>query len=336
MFRFENPFWSILFIAVPIIIVVFISFINWRKKRIQRLGNPATIQHQIQGIKVGRHTTKFILIIICICFTIMGLINIQQNDATETVNRKGIDLIFALDVSKSMLAEDVKPNRLAKAKQLMNAIINKMHDNRIGLVVFAGKSYLQVPITIDYSAAKMLIDATDPSLIPSQGTALADAINLSNESFASSNKKFKTIILITDGEDHEQDALTAAKKAYEEGTIIYTVGIGSKEGVTLTDPTTQQAKLDEKGQPIITKLNEQILKDIAQEGHGKFFSLGNTNETAQALLKSIDKMEKDDLGSTQLKNYKHYFPYLALIAFILFIIDWALPYGVNSLKNKLS
>ena len=335
MYRFEhNEFWWLL-LVIPIIVTVFIIFIQWRNKSISKLGNTATISSQINGVKIGRHTTKFILIITSILFAIIGLMNLRKSDSESTIERKGIDLIFALDVSKSMLAEDSKPNRLEKAKQLINAIINKMNNNRIGLVVFAGYSYLQVPITIDYGAAKMLLDATNPSLIPTQGTVLSEAIELSTESFTNTNQKHKAIILISDGEDHEEDAVKAAQKANKEGAIIYTIGIGSAEGTTLLDEATQEPKTDVNGQPIITKLNEQILKDVAHSANGKYIHLGNINDAANAIIRQLNSIEKDNYGALSINNYKSYYYYFVWIAFILFVLEWSLPYGIKKINSTL-
>src|SRR5690606_18655431 len=194
------------------------------------------------------------LAMVCV---ILGLANLREPKGALQAERKGIDVMIALDVSKSMLATDVQPNRLEKAKQLILSLTDDLKDNRMGLVIFAGRAYLQMPVTTDFSAIKMMLQTVSPESVPSQGTVLADAIEMADESFSQKEKMFKTLILISDGEDHDERALAAAEKAAEHGVMIHTVGIGSPEGATLTDAQTGQPRLDKEGHQVISKLNEE-------------------------------------------------------------------------------
>lgn len=333
MFRFQHIEYLWLLLLIPVVILIYTAYLQWRRSRIRRLGDPALVKNLLSGRINGRVTTKFVLVSLALLCTILGLANLQMGAQTEKAERKGVDVFFALDVSKSMLARDIQPDRLSRAKMLIAGMMDKMKNDRVGLVVFAGKSYLQVPLTIDYSAARMLLETVKPDLIPTQGTVLSEAINLATESFSQKEKKHKAIVLISDGEDHDEQALDAAKKAADQGVIIYTVGIGSPQGSTIIDPETGEPKLDENGNPVITKLNEEELKSLAKESGGTYRLLGNTNQVADYLVDLIDNMEGKNMGMVLFTDYSSYFQYFLGAALLFLIADWMLP-AAATLKKK--
>lgn len=335
MFRFQHieALWALL--LIPLAIILYIAYLRWRRARLRKLGDPALTRHLLAGRINGRSTTRFVLITAAMGLAIVGLANLQQGAQTEKAQRKGVDVIFALDVSRSMLAKDVQPDRLTRAKQLITRMMDKMTNDRVGLVVFAGKSYLQVPLTIDYSAAKMLLETVNPDMIPTQGTVLAEAIQLADESFSQKEKKYKTIVLISDGEDHDEKALDAARKAAEQGAVIHTIGIGSPQGAPIFDAATGQQKVDENGQPVITKLNEDELKSLSSATGGSYTLLSNTSKAADDLVGRIDEMEGKNYGSVLFTDYISYFQYFIAAALLLMIAEWLLP-AAATLKKQWS
>jgi len=318
---------------IPVVVVLYLLYLRWRKAKINKLGDPKLLKHLVKGRIAGRSTTRFVLLTIALFFSIVGLANLQRGAQTEKAERKGVDVFFALDVSKSMLAKDVQPDRLTRAKQLVESMMNQMVNDRVGLVVFAGKAYLQVPLTIDYSASKMLLGTVSPDIIPTQGTVLGDAIDLANTSFSQKERKYKSIILISDGEDHDERALDAAKEAAKEGVIIHTIGIGSPQGSTIFDPETGSPKLDENGQPVVTKLNEDELKSIAAATGGTYTYLTNTKSAADKLMSLVDSMEEKSFGSVLFTDYNSYFQYFIAAALLLIIAEWIIP-AASLLKKQ--
>jgi len=325
MIRFQHVEYLWLLLLLPIAVIIYISFLNWRKHKIKKIGDPELVKPLFKGRIAGRNTTRFVLLMLAMICGIIGMANLQAGGQVETTERKGLDIVFALDVSNSMLAKDIKPDRISSAKQLIYNMLDKMKGDRTGLVVFAGKSYLQVPLTIDYSAMKMILSSVNPGMIPSQGTVLADAIQLSNQSFKENETKHKVIVLISDGEDHDSKAESAAKDAKDKGAIIYTVGIGSPQGSTIFDATTGKDKVDINGETVITKLNEAELQNIAETSGGGYLRLTNVNSATETLIAEIGKMETKKLGELEYKNYKSYFQYFIGCGVIFLIIGWLLP-----------
>src|SRR5690606_26082217 len=209
-----------------------------------------------------------VLLALGLMAAVIGWGNLQMGARTEKMERKGVDVVIALDVSRSMLAKDIQPDRLTRSKQLITRMLDKMKHDRVGLVIFAGHAYLQVPLTVDYNALKMLLQSVRPELIPTQGTVIGDAIDLSVKSFSQKEKKFKALVVISDGEDHDQNAIAKTKDAAASGIIVHTVGVGSPQGSTLYDPQTHSVKLDAQGTPVISRLNEEALQTIAVAGKG--------------------------------------------------------------------
>lgn len=325
MMRFQHISHLIGLGLIPLFIVLFVLAVIWRKKKLRSFGDERLVDTQILGFIPGRNTTRFVLMALAFAILVIGWANLQMGARTEKVQRKGVDIIIALDVSKSMLARDIQPNRLVRAQQLIQSMIDKMGSDRVGLVVFAGRAYLQVPLTIDYSAMKMMLSNVSPDMVPTQGTVISDAVDLAMKSFSQKEKKYKSLVIISDGEDHDELAVEKVKEAAEAGVVVHTVGIGSPQGTTIFDPATKSIKLNDNGDPVISRLNEQALSDIASAGRGRYVYLRNTDNAAETLIDEISGMEQKSLGSVVFTDFKSYFQYFLAIAFLLLVAEWLLP-----------
>lgn len=334
MLRFQHISYLFALGALPVLIVIFLWMLYWRRNKLKKLGEERLVNEQILGFIPGRNALRFILLCIAFSCIVIGWANLQTSDKTEKVQRKGVDVVIALDISKSMLARDIQPDRLTRAKQLITRMIDKMQNDRVALVVFAGRSYLQVPLTVDYSAVKMMLQSVTPDIAPTQGTVIGDAIDMSLQSFSRKEKKYKSLIIISDGEDHDEHALEKAREAADQGVIVHTVGIGSPQGTTLYDPDTKAVKLDENGNPVISKLNEDELRSIAAAGHGTYSLLNNTDEVAGKLMDELSGMEQKSLGAVVFTDYTSYFQYFLIVGFAILIIEWLLPGASKKTRLK--
>lgn len=340
MLRYENSEWLLLLIVVPIIIALFILAIRWRKKAIDKFGESHMVFKLMPMASFRKLRLKLFLFCLSIIFIIIGLANPQIGSKMEEVKREGIDLMIAIDLSNSMLAEDLQPNRLMRAKQSISRLIDRLDGDRIGLVVFAGDAYVQLPITTDYSAAKLFLSTINTNIVPTQGTAIGKAIELSINSFDVSNDQNKAIIIITDGENHEDDAIQKAKEAEDMGIFVHTIGMGSAEGGPIPiknrygNITSYQK--DKSGNTVITKLNEEMLKEIATNGGGSYIRANSTQSSLDALFKEINKMEKKEIGSKVFTDYKDRFQWFLGIALLLLIIESLLRNTKNKWSNKIN
>lgn len=327
MLRFQHISHLLALGLIPVFIILFVMMLYWRKNKLKRLGDEQLVSQQLLGFIPGRNTLKFVIATLAFAVIVIGWANLQMGAKTEKVQRKGVDVIVALDVSKSMLARDIQPDRLTRAKQLVMSMMDKMSSDRVGLIVFAGRSYLQVPLTIDYSAMKMMLQNVKPDLVPTQGTVISDAVDLAMKSFSQKEKKYKSLVIISDGEDHDENAVEKVKAAAETGVVVHTVGIGSPQGTTIFDPATNSIKLDENGDPVISKLNQDELRSIASAGRGTYTYLRNTDDAAEKLVGEIDGMEQKSLGAVVFTDFSSYFQYFLAIGFVLLLIEWLLPAG---------
>lgn len=334
MFRFQEADYLYALGAIPLLVALFTYIIYWRRKKVKKLGDERLVESQLLGYIPGRSATRFITLTVALAIIIVGWANLQAGDKLEKVQRKGVDVVIALDVSKSMLANDIQPNRLTRAKQLIMSLTDKMQNDRVALIVFAGRSYLQLPLTVDYSAMRMMVQNVSPDMVPAQGTVIGDAVEMAQQSFSQTERKYKSLILISDGEDHDEKATEKVKEAAENGVVVHTVGIGSPQGTTLYDPETRSVKLDDKGQPVISRLNEEELRKLAMAGHGTYSLLQNTNDVAEKLTGSLQGMEQKNLGSVEYSDYTSYFQYFLLAGFIVLVAEWLLPGAKAINKNK--
>lgn len=327
--RFENPQLLYLLWGVPLLLTFFIWAVKYKKTLLKRFGNLEIIEKLMHNYSSGRRNLKIILLLLSYAFFCVALANPQIGTKLEEVTREGVDVIVALDVSQSMLAEDIKPNRLEKAKHEVGKLIDILEGDRIGLVAFAGIPHVQCPLTLDYSAAKLFLTIIDTDIIPQPGTAIGAALKTSIKAFNTEERKYKVLILITDGEDHETDPLEAAKEAEQQGVIIYTVGIGSPQGVPIPqyDSYGNQSgfKKDRQGNVITTKLDVVTLQKIAYQTGGKYFLASTGEGELQEIYNEISALEERELVSRQFSQYEDRFQIFLLIGLILLCIEVIIP-----------
>ena len=322
---FQHPEYFIGFIAIPLLVFLFSRLIGWKKKMLTRIGDPSLVTQLVKSFSARKFLLKFILIMAAVFFLVAGMANLRAKGNAENISRQGVDVMIVLDVSKSMLAQDVKPSRLDKAKQLLYRLIDRLQNDRVGLILFAGRSYMQMPLTTDHGAAKLYISEAGPDAVSTQGTIFSEALNMANSSFNRNEHKYKAIVLISDGEDHDPDGLKTAKHLADDGVMINTVGIGSPEGSQIIDPETREAKKDDKGNTVISKLNEQELTGISDATNGIYIHLENLEDATITLTQRLDSIEKRALSDNEFINYKNYFPWFIGLAGILLILELFIP-----------
>ncbi|OQX79743.1 MAG: hypothetical protein B6D61_03050 [Bacteroidetes bacterium 4484_249] len=324
MFRFEHTDFLYALLLIPALTALFIWVLIWKKKALGRYGDWGILQRLLPGISRSRVVVKFILLMIAYTFLIIGIANPQIGSKLIEGERKGIDIMIALDVSNSMLAEDIKPNRLTRAKQAISKLIDKLGNDRIGIVVFAGNAYIQLPITTDYSAAKMFLTTINTRIVPTQGTAIGKAIEMAAGSFDDETHS-RAIIIITDGENHEDDAIKAAKKAAENNIKVFTVGMGLPDGAPIPayDKYNRKTgyKKDRQGTTVVTKLNEPALQQIASAGKGSYVRANNTQSGLKKVFEEINKLEKTEFESKMFSDYEDRFQYFIAVSLIFLLIE---------------
>lgn len=340
MFRFEHTYFLYFLLLIPFLVLLYIIIIKKKTKEISKFGDIHVISQLMPNVSNIRPAFKFSLLLLALVFLIVGMSNPQIGSKVEKVKRSGVDLVIALDVSNSMLAEDIKPNRLERAKQAIMKLIDKLEEDRIGVVVFAGKAYTQLPITSDYGAAKLFVSTVKTNMIPTQGTSIGAAIELADKSFDFTKPgKNKAIIIITDGENHEDDAVAAAKNEAKKGVIVHTLGMGLPDGVPI--PLYEDGKLtgykkDQEDKTVMTKLNETMLQQIAAAGGGIYVRANNTEVGLNVIMKEIAKMEKKDFESKLFSNYRDHFYYFLELALLLLIIELLLFETKSKLMSKVN
>lgn len=318
-FQYTYLLW--LLVLLPVIIGIYFYARQKRKVAFKKMGDPLLVKELTANFNTSSPYKKFLLLFFAMALIILSLANFRSPKGSEKITRNGIDVMIALDVSNSMLAQDITPNRLERAKQLLNKLIDKLDNDRIGIVVFAGKAYLQMPLTGDHSAAKMYLSAATPQTIPTQGTVISEALKMCYSSFNSKEKKYKAVVLISDGEDHEENALKVAEEMAQQGVVINTIGMGTPEGAPIMDPVTNELKKDEQGITVITKLNEQALADVAKKGNGDYKLFTNTDAVVNALYTNLSTMDKRTVNDDSLVNYKSWFQILLGAALIFLILE---------------
>jgi Ca-activated chloride channel family protein len=322
MVHFQHIEYLLALALVPLMILLYIFVLRSKKNTVKKIGDPALVNQLIKDYSPTKFLVKFVLIATAFVAGIIALANPRMPKGITMVNRSGIDVMIALDVSKSMLADDIKPNRLERAKQFIERLIDKLPDDRIGIVVFAGRAYLQMPLTTDHSAAKMYLSSATPDVVPTQGTVIGDALKMCYASFNTKEKKYKAVVLVSDGEDHDKTAEKITKAMAEEGVMINTVGIGSPEGTTIIDPATGVTKTDAEGRPVITKLNEKELQSIATNGNGLYELFTNTDEVVDGIDKQLKRMGQHSITENSLVNFKNFFPWLLGLSLILLVAEF--------------
>lgn len=323
MLRFEHIEYLYLLLAIPFFIFLFVWVLTHRKKLWQQWGDMALVKQLAPQQSTGKMWFKFVIYNLTFILLVIGLANPQIGSKMQKMDRKGIDLVIALDVSNSMLAQDIKPNRLARAKRAISKLVDKLQGDRIGIVVFAGRAYTQLPITSDYSAAKLFVNTIDTDIVPTQGTSIEQAIDLSLSAFQE-NKHEKAIVIITDGEDHEDSPIAATERAVAEGVKVYTIGIGLPEGAPIPVYSGNRQvgfKKDLDGKTIVTKLDESTLQQIAAAGQGVYVRANNTTAGLQQVFKRINEMEKKKYESRVFSDYEDRFQIFLALAFIIIVLE---------------
>ena len=335
MFRFANPEFLYLLFILPVLLAVYVYAYLQKRKAIKRLGNPEILSQLMPEVSPKRQFLKFWFIFGAVAAIIFVIAGPQFGSKLETVKRQGVEIMVCLDVSNSMLAEDVSPNRLEKSKQMLSKLTDGFTDDKVGLIVFAGDAFTQLPITSDYISAKMFLTSINPSMVSAQGTSIGAAINLAARSFTPNETSDKTIVLITDGENHEDDAIGAASAAAEKGIHVNIVGIGLPKGGPIPLQGTNNYMKDKDGNVVITMLNEQMCQEIAAAGKGMYVRADNTNSALKALQKEIDKMKKSELDSKVYSEYDEQFQLVAWIALFLLIVELLIFDRKNRIFRKV-
>lgn len=321
MFRFAHPEFLYLLFVLPVLVLYYVYTSLQKRKAIKRYGNPQLLAELMPDVSVKRQHLKFAFSFAAIAVMIFVIAGPQFGTKLETVKRQGVEIMVCLDVSNSMLAQDVSPNRLEKAKQMLSKLTDGFTDDKVGMIVFAGDAFTQLPITSDYISAKMFLSSISPSMVSTQGTAIGAALNLAARSFTPNETSDKTIIVITDGENHEDDAVGAAKAAAEKGIHVNIVGIGDPKGSPISIDGTNNFMKDNEGNVVVTKLNEQMCQEIAAAGNGMYVRADNTNSALKALQKEVEKMNKTEMDSKVYSEYDEQFQSLAWLALILLIVE---------------
>ncbi len=324
LFRFANPEYLYLLLLLPVMILLFIVNEIRKRRARRRLGEERLVGSLMPEMSDSRSAVKFIILLLAVLAGIIMLSRPQFGSKIEDVKKQGVEVIIALDVSNSMLSEDIQPDRLTRAKQAISRLVDNLSNDKIGLIVFAGDAYTQIPITTDYVSAKMFLSTISPEMVPKQGTAIGAAIKLGMRSFSPGEGQSKALIIITDGENHEDDPVAAAEEAAKAGIVIHTIGIGSAEGVPV--PVTINGRKDylkdANGNTVISRLDEDILKRIAITGNGSYVRANNTNIGLDQIYADIRKMKKQELESTQYTEYNDQFQVFAAMALFLLVAEF--------------
>lgn len=330
IFRFENPDFLYALLIIPVLLIVWFLLIKLQKKSWAKFGDIELIKKLMPNLSYRRKNWRFIIFLTAIISLVFALANPQIGSKLEKVKRKGIDMIIAIDISNSMLAEDIKPNRLIRSKRAISKLVDNLQGDRIGIIVFAGSAYTQLPITTDYSAAKMFLSTVSTDYISTQGTSIAAAIDMGRQIFETEVKneknqdRNKAIIVITDGEDHEEGAIEQASDAKNEGIKVYTIGMGTQKGAPIPSMRNGRRigyKKDKDGHTVISKFNENLLQEIADKGDGIFVRANNSKTGLKLILDEINMLNKTEIETQTFKDYESRFQIFAAISILLLIIE---------------
>lgn len=335
MFRFEEPAYLYLLFLLPVLVAFYLYSNYRRRKAIRTFGDPVLLKQLMPDVSKYRPDVKFWLVFAAVTLFVFLLARPQFGSRLETVKRSGVEIMIAIDISNSMLAQDVQPSRLAKAKQLVSRLVDELENDKIGVIVFAGDAFTQLPITSDYISAKMFLDAINPSLISKQGTAIGAAISLANRSFTPQEGIGRAIIVITDGENHEGGTVEAAKAAADKGIQVSVLGIGSPDGSPIPVPGTNEFRKDREGNVIITRLNETMCQEIAKTGNGIYVRVDNSNAAQRAIVQEVNKLAKADVETKVYTEYDEQFQVIAWIILLLLLVEMLILERRNPLLKNI-
>ena len=324
MFQLEEKIWFWTLLVIPVLVLFFLLLLLWKKQTQKRFANATLLKRLSPNKSVFKSVLK--LVILCLAFAslTLALVNPKVGTSLETVKREGVDIVFAVDVSKSMLAEDIKPNRLEKSQQLVSRIIDKLGSDRVGIIAYAGKAFPQLPITTDYSAAKMFLQNLNTDMLSSQGTAINEAINLSKTYYDDDQQTNRVLVILSDGEDHSEAAVQVAEEASKEGIKIFTIGVGDVNGGPIPlrrNGVLLNYKKDKQGETVITKLDEETLKNIASQANGVYINGAITDKVVSQMSDILNKMDKTEFEAKQVANFESRFQWFLGLAILLLFID---------------
>jgi len=334
LFRFAQPDNLYALLVIPVLILLFVGHLIIKRKKLTKYGHIEVIRTLMPDASKSRPVLKFVIIQLALLLLIIALAQPQSGAKLQEVKRKGVELVIALDVSNSMLAEDIKPNRLERSKRAISKLIDRLHSDKIGIIVFAGDAYTLLPITTDYAAAKMFLSTINTDIVPKQGTAIGSAIEMGMSSFSPEGDKNKALIVITDGENHEDNAIDMAAQAREKGVVVHTIGMGLPKGAPI--PVMGKYgqgdfRTDKQGNVVISKLDELMLQQIASAAEGIYIRANNTQAGLNSLFDEINKLEKTEIDAKVFSDYEDKFQYPVAVALILLLFEVL----VLERKNKL-
>lgn len=324
MFQLEEKIWFWALLIIPVIVVFFLLLLLWKKQTQKKFADKALLKRLSPNQSVFKSVLKVILLSLAFASLAIALVNPKIGTKLETVKREGVDIVFAIDVSKSMLAEDIKPNRLEKSKQLVSQIINNLGSDRVGIIAYAGKAFPQLPITTDYSAAKLFLQNMNTDMLSSQGTAINEAILLAKTYYDDDEQTNRVLVIISDGEDHSEAAVQVAEQASQEGIKIFTIGVGETKGGPIPlkrNGIVTGYKKDSQGETVITRLDETTLKNIAAQANGQYIQGRTTDKVVNQMKDILNKMDKTEFEAKQIADFKDQFQWFLGLAILLFFID---------------
>ncbi|WP_201288823.1 vWA domain-containing protein [Polaribacter septentrionalilitoris] len=324
MYRIEEPIYFTLLLIIPAMVVVFLLVLWWKKRTQKKFSDSILLQRLAPNSSIFKSTLKLIILLVGIAFLIISLVNPKMGTKLKTVKREGVDVVFALDVSKSMLAEDIAPNRLEKAKQIISKIIDKLGSDRVGIIIYAGNSYPLLPITTDHAAANMFLQNANPDMVSSQGTAINEALELAKTYYNNDEQTNRFLVIISDGEDHQEETKQVANNIANEGVKIYTVGVGTENGGPIPmrlNGSMIGYKKDRKGETVITKRKPDVLQGIADAADGKYIDGNVTENPVKEISEIIANAEKNEFETKQFSDYKDQFQWFLALGLLFLIVD---------------
>ena len=339
MYELDDKTYFNYLIIIIVLIAIFMINRYWRRKKQKEFASEELLVKLAPNRSAFKQYLKLIMLSLAMLMMVIALVNPKVGSKLKTVKREGVDIVFALDVSKSMLAEDIAPNRLLKAKQIISKVIDKLGGDRVGIIAYAGKAYPLLPITTDYAAAKMMLQNADTDMIPSQGTAIASAIDMTSQYFDDEDQKNRILVIISDGEDHEKDALSAAEVAKGRGIKIYSIGVGTESGgpIPIKNKNGQVTgyKKDRKGDVVVTKLDKHVLMEVAQATGGKYIDSQDTRQLVSEFTKILSGMDKKEFETKVFSDYEDQFQWFIALAILFLILDVFLLERKTKWLNKL-
>ena len=324
MYQLEDKTYFIYFSAIAVLLIAFVLVWLWKRKKQKDFADRNLLEKLSPEVSLFKAILKIIMIAIALSFLIIGLVNPKMGTKLKTIKREGVDIVFALDVSKSMLAEDIAPNRLEKAKQIISKIINKLGSDRVGIIIYAGNAYPLLPITTDQAAAKMFLQNADPDMVSSQGTAINEALKLAKSYYDDDEQTNRYLFIVSDGEDHEENVSYIADQASKEGIKIFTIGVGMPKGEPIPlkrNGTFIGYKKDRKGEVVITQLNDKILQKIANDGNGQYLLGNNTTKTVEYIDELLLKADKKEFETKQFSDFKDQFQWFIGLGILFLVLD---------------